>query len=267
MVTVQDREVYAGARDLQVHLERKAFARGNHDARRYSMLSDERDGHVEYQQTGSMHRDEFPCDLFMSEKEYGTHGLSGERRKLTPSHHIPSTLDPYQRDQEREHPLRQPDPTYRDTVPLQREGVLAVPLYLNQPYNSSGRCELPPAITSIPAASSGSALAALDPYTRDLYYTNHHGASSADAYVAPPRRDELSSGSYYVDGRRETYLFEADALRRREADQEGRLYSTHASDALSNYNRLLQYHGAKPETAPPSVSSRYSFAGPSVCYR
>ncbi|KAJ6996127.1 hypothetical protein NC653_012883 [Populus alba x Populus x berolinensis] len=216
---------------------------------------------------GCMHRDEFPCDLFMSEKEYRTYGLSGERRKLTPSHHIPSTLDPYQRDQERERPLRQPDPTYRDTVPLQREGVLAVPLYLNQPYNSSGRRELPPAITSIPATSSGSALAALDPYTRDPYYTNHHGASSADAYVPPPRRDELSSGSYYVDGRRETYLFEADPLRRREADQEGRLYSTHASDALSNYNKLLQYHGAKPETAPPSVSSRYSFAGPSVYYR
>ncbi|XP_073265418.1 uncharacterized protein [Populus alba] len=103
MVTVQDREVYAGARELQVHLEREAFARGNHDARRYSILSDERDRHVEYQQAGSMHRDEFPCDLFMSEKEYRTYGLSGERRKLTPSHHIPSTLDPYQRDQEREH--------------------------------------------------------------------------------------------------------------------------------------------------------------------
>ncbi|KAG6773288.1 hypothetical protein POTOM_020551 [Populus tomentosa] len=267
MVTVQDREVYAGARDLQVHLEREAFARANHDARRYSILSDERDRHVEYQKAGSMHRDEFPCDLFMSEKEYRTYGLSGERRKLTPSHHIPSTLDPYQRDQEREHPLRQPDPIYGDTVPLQREGVLAVPLYLNQPYNSSGRRELPPAITSIPTTSSGSSLAALDPYTRDPYYTNHHGASSADAYVPPPRRDELSSGSYYVDGRRETYLFEADPLRRREADQEGRLYSTHASDALSNYNKLLQYHGAKPETAPPSVSSRYSFAGPSVHYR
>ena len=267
MATVQDREVYAGARDLQVHLEREAFARGNHDARRYSMLSGERDGHVEYQQAGSMHRDEFPCDLFMSEKEYRTYGLSGERRKLTPSHHIPSTLDPYQRDQEREHFLRQPDPICRDTVPLQREAVLAVPLYLNQPYNSSGRRELPPAVTSIPPTSSGSALAALDPYTRDPYCTNHHGASSADAYVPPPRRDELSSGSYYVDGRRETSLFEADPLRRREADQEGRLYSTHASDALSNYNKLLQYHGAKPETAPPSVSSRYSFAGPSVYYR
>jgi hypothetical protein len=186
---------------------------------------------------------------------------------LTPSHHIPSTLDPYQRDQEREHLLRQPDPIYRDTVPLQREAVLAVPLYLNQPYNSSGRRELPPAVTSIPPTSSGSALAALDPYTRDPYYTYHHGASSADAYVPPPRRDELSSGSYYVDGRRETYLFEADPLRRREADLEGRLYSTHASDALSNYNKLLQYHGAKPETAPPSVSSRYSFAGSSVYYR
>uniref|UniRef100_A0A2K2ABB9 DCD domain-containing protein n=1 Tax=Populus trichocarpa TaxID=3694 RepID=A0A2K2ABB9_POPTR len=156
MVTVQDREVYAGARDLLVHLEREAFAIAN---LRYSMLRHTGDQHVSFNLGGSMHRDEFSCDdLFMSEKEYRTYSLSGDRRKLTPSHHIPSTLDPYQRDQEREHLLRQPDPIYRDTVPLQREAVLVVPLYLNQPYNSS------------------------------------------DAYVPPPRRDELSSGSYYVDG-------------------------------------------------------------------
>ncbi|KAB5556304.1 hypothetical protein DKX38_007213 [Salix brachista] len=267
MVTVRDRAVYAGARDLQVYSDREAFARSNHDVRRYSMLSDEKDRHVEYQQVGSTHRDEFPCDLFMSEKEYRTYGLSGERRNLTPSHHIPSTLDPYQRDQEREHLPRQPDPIYRDTVPLQREAVWPGPLYLNRPYYSSGRRESPPAITSRPVTASGSALAGLGPYTMDPYYTYRYGASSSDAYVPPPLRDELSSGSYYADGRRETYLFEADPLRRREADQVGRLYSTHASDALSNYNKLLQYDGARPETAPPSVSSRYSFAGPSASYR
>ncbi|KAJ6974445.1 hypothetical protein NC653_030522 [Populus alba x Populus x berolinensis] len=266
-VTVHDRELYVGARELRIHSDREAFARANYDARSYPLLSDVRDRRVEYREVGSTHRDEIPRDLFMSEKDYRTYGLSGERINLAPSLHVSSTLDPYSRDQEREHLLRQPYPIYRDMVPLQREAVVADPFYLNQAYNPGGTRELLPATTSITATTSGSALPALDPYTRDPYYTYHYGASSADAYLPPPRRDEFFSGSYYADGPRETCLFEADHLRRRETDQVDRLYSTNAADASSNYNQVLQYHGAKPETALPPVSSRYSFAGPSVSYR
>ncbi|KAJ6876925.1 hypothetical protein NC651_029825 [Populus alba x Populus x berolinensis] len=266
-VTVHDRELYVGARELRIHSDREAFARANYDARSYPVLSDVRDRRVEYREVGSTHRDEIPRDLFMSEKDYRTYGLSGERINLAPSLHVSSTLDPYSRDQEREHLLRQPYPIYRDMVPLQREAVVADPFYLNQAYNPGGTRELLPATTSITATTSGSALPSLDPYTRDPYYTYHYSASSADAYLPPPRRDEVFSGSYYADGPRETCLFEADHLRRRETDQVDRLYSTNAADASSNYNQVLQYHGAKPETALPPVSSRYSFAGPSVSYR
>ena len=298
-VTVHDRELYAGARELRIHSDREAFARANYDARSYPVLSDVRDRRVEYREVGSSHRDEIrrveyrevgsshrdeirrveyrevgfthrdeiPRDLFMSEKDYRTYGLSGERINLAPSPHVSSALDPYSRDQEREHLLRQPYSIYRDMVPLQREAVVADPFYLNQAYNPGGTRELLPATTSITATTSGSALPALNPYTRDPYYTYHYGASSADAYLPPPRRDEAFSGSYYADGPRETCLFEGDHLRRRETDQVDRLYSTNAADASSNYNQVLQYHGAKPETALPPVSSRYSFAGPSVSYR
>ncbi|KAG6750567.1 hypothetical protein POTOM_045064 [Populus tomentosa] len=266
-VTVHNRELYAGARELRIHSDREAFARANYDARSYPLLSDVRDRCVEYREVGSTHRDEIPRDLFMSEKDYRTYGLSGERINLAPSLHVSSTLDPYSRDQEREHLLRQPYPIYRDMVPLQSEAVVADPFYLNQAYNPGGTRELLPAATSITATTSGSALPALDPYTRDPYYTYHYGASSADAYLPPPRRDEVFSGSYYADGPRETCLFEADHLRRRETDQVDRLYSTNAANASSNYNQELQYHGARLETALPPVSSWYSFAGPSVSYR
>ncbi|KAF9670021.1 hypothetical protein SADUNF_Sadunf13G0025100 [Salix dunnii] len=267
IVTVRDRDLYAGSRELRVHSDREAVARANYDARSYPVLSNVRDQRVEYREVGSTHRDETLRDLFMSEKDYRTYGLSGERRKLAPSLHVSSILDPYSRDQEREHLLRQPYPIYRDMEPLQREAVPVDPFYLNQAYNPGGIRELQPATTPITSTTSGSALPALDPYTRDPYYTYHYSASSADAYLPPPRRDEAYSGSYYVDGPRETSLFEADHLRRRETDRVDRLYSMNASDASSNYNRLLQYHGAKPETAPQSVSSRYSFAGPSISHR
>ncbi|KAJ6359865.1 hypothetical protein OIU77_003967 [Salix suchowensis] len=327
IVNVRDRDQYAGARELRVHSDREAVTGANYDARSYPVLSNVRDQRVEYREVGSTHRDETLHDLFMSEKDYRTYGLSGERRKLAPSLHDSSILDPYSRDQEREHLLRQPYPIYRDKVPLQREAVPVDPFYLNQAYNSGGIRELLPATTLTTASTSGSALPALDPYTRDPYYTYRYSASSADAYLPPPRRDEAYSGSYYVDGPRETCLFEAghlsrretdqvdrlysmnaadhlhrretdqvdrlysmnaadhlhrretdqvdrlysmnaaDHLRRRETDQVDRLYSMNAADASSNYNRVLQYHGAKPETAPQSVSSRYSFAGPSISHR
>ncbi|KAJ6762828.1 DCD (DEVELOPMENT AND CELL DEATH) DOMAIN PROTEIN [Salix purpurea] len=204
IVNVRDRDLYAGARELRVHSDREAVTRANYDARSYPVLSSVRDQRVEYREVGSTHGDETLHDLFMSEKDYRTYGLSGERRKLAPSLHGSSILDPYSRDQEREHLLRQPYPIYRDKVPLQREAVPVDPFYLNQAYNSGGIRELLPATTLTTATTSGSALPALDPYTRDPYYTYHYSASSADAYLPPPRRDEAYSGSYYVDGPRET---------------------------------------------------------------
>lgn len=46
-----------------------------------------------------------------------------------------------------------------------------------------------------------------------------------------------------------------------------RLYSTYASDALAYYNQMHRNQDVKPEAAPTSVTSRYSFGGASLSYR
>ena len=75
----------------------------------------------------------------------------------------------------------------------------------------------------------------------------------------------MASGSYSAAGLRVTYR--TDPLRRGETDQADRLYSLYATSALSNYNRQHPYEGHQPELVAAPVSSRYSFSGPSMCYR
>ncbi|KAM7511799.1 hypothetical protein LguiB_010674 [Lonicera macranthoides] len=138
------------------------------------------------------------------------------------------------------------------------------------------------------------------------HYPSHYTTTAVDPYPPPSSRVEVpseyylgASGRAYPIGaadrlpretypvetslrretypietlpRRETYLTrgsyvaEADSLRKRERDDSERLYSAHASSALSDYNRTRNYQGgARPESSSltTSVSARYSFAGPS----
>ncbi|KAJ4848263.1 hypothetical protein Tsubulata_023608 [Turnera subulata] len=257
----RDRERYEGIREPPVHSSREAYLRAEHEVRSLPVLSRDRHEHRDYQE--AITRREEPRDLFMTEKEYRTYGLQGERRHLTPPKQITSALDPYHRDQDREHLIRQTDPIYRDVVPVHREAV-----YLNerdlQVYNRGtrdGLLAVTPPVSATAAVSRGT----LDPYSRDVSYDYHYGSSSS-AYLPPTRRDELSLDSYYTDGR-SSYLVAADSLRRGETDQVNRSYSTYAPDSLSNYNEVRGYRVAHPETMPPPVSSRYSFAGPSATYR
>ena len=81
------------------------------------------------------------------------------------------------------------------------------------------------------------------------------------------RREDITSGSYSAARQREHYLVGTDPLRRGETDEVDRLYSLYATSALSNYNRQHPYEGRKPDLVAAPVSSRYSFSGPSMCYR
>ncbi|XP_002512303.2 uncharacterized protein LOC8280234 [Ricinus communis] len=269
VTTIREREVYDRLRESRPHSDRETFVRVNGDSRRYPVRSHERDQHIEHREVVPIHREEAPHDLYMSEKEYRTYGLQRERRNLTPSHIAASALDRYPRNLEKEHLLRQPAPPHSDTVPVLRESVLADPLYSTQrefcTYNIGGRSELLNAAPSVSAVSSSSAVAALDSYRRDPFNSYQFGTSSASVYSLPPRREEVSLGSYYIDGRRKTYLSEADPLHRRETDPVNKLYLKYGVEPLSDYKQV--HEEAKRETVPPPVSSRYSFAGPSVSYR
>jgi len=258
---VRDREVHERVRETWPHSHMETLARDPYtkgDSISYPLLSHERDHQrIAYQDMTTIQREEIPRERYLTEKEYRTFGLQGDRRNLTPPSHIAPTLETYQRDYEREHLLRQPDHMYRDAVSAHRETIRADPLYLNereyQAYGLVGRHELP---SSVPVATAASATA-LGSYTNDPYYAYHYGASSVDPYDPNLRRQEVPSGSYPVGG---AYSTEIAHLRHTESDQVEGLYSTYAADAPPPYNRTQHYQGTRPEAGNVPVSSRYSFA-------
>ncbi|XP_062084616.1 uncharacterized protein LOC133790835 [Humulus lupulus] len=274
---VREPRPLASKRDSRSHREKLVRgSRSRHDdsrshrddsrSHRNRRLSDERDqnrGHRE------VPREEGSRNLYLTEKEYRTYGLRGERRNLTPPSRIPDpTLDTYDRDYEREHLPMHPNLALRDTVPAQRETIRADPLYLNErdypAYNLGPRRELLP-----PVAAND-----LDRYAKDPYYAHYYPGSSLDPYL---RRDDIP---YSVGGIRENYVADgADHLRRREVERLDRreverldrrevehldrLYSTNASDSLQGYNQPYQ---SRLEPAPLPALSRYH-SGSSFAYR
>ncbi|KAK1581834.1 hypothetical protein Q3G72_009465 [Acer saccharum] len=265
---IQNREVYARGRESnRENFARDPYADGS--ARSYRGLSrerglsHERDHRYSYEKDRSSHREDNRRDLYLSEKEYRTYGLQGERGNLTTTHHI-APLDPYHTRHEIAHqlPLRHPEPLYRDPVPASRDSIPADPHYLTereyQTYHVGARHELRSAVSPVTASIAG-ATPTSDSYFRDRFSTYYnYGAAPVDPYLPPSRREEVVLGSYSIGGRRETLRVDTDHLRRRETEPADRFYSAYASNALSDYNQLA---------AAAPVSSRYSFAGPSLSYR
>ncbi|KAH1128362.1 hypothetical protein GLYMA_06G309900v4 [Glycine max] len=203
----------------------------------WSYLHRERDPQIERQE-------EIPRDLFLTEKSYRAYGLQGDKRNAIPAPQVNPTLDPYERDYERDH-LHHVDPLYRTNVPSYRESLHADPHHFNESEHQT-------------YLRGGISAHADDPYHQYPY-----GASPRDPYLPPMSRQEISSSTYLAGGRS---LTASDNLQRREAVQD-RLYSTYsAADALSEYNRMQHYQESLKATAVP-VSSRYSFAGPSYSLR
>lgn len=298
---IRDRETRGRAREALPHSERDALARdpySNGDARSYPVLAHERDQHAAYRDVVSVRREEIPRDLYLTEKEYRAYGLQGQRRNLAPRPVSPA-VDVHHRDYERDHLVRQPNLIYREAAPAHRETAPSDPLYLNEKeypaYTVGARHALP----SVTSATT------VDLYARDPY-SYCYGASSLDQYVAPWRREDVPSGSYFTGGRRESYLVDNDPMQRRAPDRSERslysahaaavddrvkrsLYSAHAAaavddlverslysaraataldaDAPLSYKRTENYQVTKPEALPAPVSSRYAFAGASYSYR
>ncbi|KAL5712836.1 hypothetical protein ACHQM5_014963 [Ranunculus cassubicifolius] len=101
----------------------------------------------------------------------------------------------------------------------------------------------------------------------------------SDPYYPYPSDLPNSSESYYRDPRTESYLNDSryadrhstDYSHARRAEDMDALYSTRASNVLSDYNQKHYVGGSggggRSEHESVPVSSRYAFAGPSVSYK
>ena len=234
---IRDGEDPDGVRASRSHLQRERAAGDPYTSSNgtgYNVLSHERDPQIERQE-------EIPHNLFLTEKSYRAYGLQGDRRNVASASQVNPLLEPYKRDYEREH-LHHLDPIYRENVPERIESLRAYPHHLthseHQTYFRGGILD----------------------YTDDPYHAYRYGASPRDPYLPPLSREDISSSSYGVG---ERTLSGTDNLQRRETVQD-RHYSTYsAADALSEYDRMQQYHREKLDATAVPVSSRYSFAGPS----
>ncbi|OVA12551.1 Development/cell death domain [Macleaya cordata] len=228
----------------------------------------------------SIHRDILPTQkeelssdpLFLSEKAYRTYGLGREPPVSSPPGGPSSVaLDPYQNDHRREHLRSHRLSSHRDILPSQKEELSSDPLFLSEKaYRTYGLGREPPILS--PPAPGPSSLA-LDPYSRDPNYTYRYGVSSSDPYTQLSRRDATSSELYPHSTRMETHLPAYDSLERGttnhslrgRVDVGERLYSTYANNTLLDYNQRQNL--GRADHAAGSVSSKYSFPGPSVLYR
>ncbi|CAL5425333.1 unnamed protein product [Camellia sinensis] len=231
-----------------------------------------------------------PDPLFLTEKEYRSYGLRRERHMLTiPTAPISWTFDAYKTDGEKEQLQRNPvsvsedarrnevahhDPLFQDA--RRKEVAYNDPLFLSEKeYRAYGlRREAPAAVTPPPKETTSTAL---DSYPNDPYYPYNYGSSSmADRYLPLPRTVTAPSESYYSltteepRGNDFTYMESGTRSYRGRVvpNDTERLYSSsYAAHSLSDYNQKYQHLGGEPEFTNTSVSSRYSFAAPSVLYR
>ncbi|GMJ11271.1 hypothetical protein HRI_004796300 [Hibiscus trionum] len=251
----EKRGVHDRTREARAPSHREASLRdpyANISARSYA--PPERDQRAEHGGLASTRREDGPRDLYLSESDYRVYGLLGERRNLTPQHHITPRLTSYLGDH-RETPVRQPDTVYREPVPLQRDTIRSDPLYLTEreyrTYDLGATREMQPTVSAATANTFVAGASISNSYITDPYYGRYSGDPLVDAYLPRPR---------------EAHLIESDLLRR-ESNQAQRLYSAYPSDALVDHNQMPHHRDVKPASASTSVSARYSFGGPSLSYR
>ncbi|WVZ09238.1 hypothetical protein V8G54_013768 [Vigna mungo] len=184
----------------------------------------------------SLHRDhqfdlqeEIAHDLFLMDNNRA-YGLPRYRRNVATTSHVNPMLESSDRDYQPHHL----EHGYPRIVPAHVESVRTDHLYLNDSRDSLFLND-----------------------SRDPYHVYRHGVSPRDAYLGSLSREENS----YLVGRR-TFAG-TDNLPRREAERDRHYPIYAAPDAFSDHIRR-PYHGDKLEASRAPVSSRYSFAGPSL---
>lgn len=222
--------------------------------------------HLMYGNVPSIEREDISQNHFPSEIEYRTYGLRGERLNFTPPRSQIAPPLEHHLDPERQHLLMHPGYQYTDAAPAQVQQATRHDAHIaseNQTYGLFPRQELRSS-TSLAATTSASIV---DPYSK-IAYTYPHGGSYLDLYRPPSGGEEVPLlGSHSFTGRGESYLNESAHLRRPENVDTAMLYSTYASNALSEYNQITKHQVVGPQSSLAPVSSRYSFAGPSLSHR
>ncbi|GFY91991.1 DCD (Development and Cell Death) domain protein [Actinidia rufa] len=272
MMAIHDMKVDEGARESLANQLTDSLAgdpRTYDEGRSYHVLANEKGQHLTSGQVPSTEREYFSQNYFPNEMEYRTYGLRRESQNLTPLiSQIAPALEPH------------PGYMHKEAVPAQELATLHDPNLVNenwyQTYGYFPRQELQsstPLVTTTMASN-------VDSYSKVRYPTYHYGGSFPDLYRPLSGSEQVPVGSYAFSGRGETYpsetaylqrgetdLTETNHLGRREIGDAGMLYSTYASNALSEYNQTLMRQGAVPESSFAPVSSRYSFAGPPLSRR
>ncbi|KAF8017929.1 hypothetical protein BT93_H2980 [Corymbia citriodora subsp. variegata] len=258
---------YVRAQESRHLSRRETSARdpyADHQSRRLPVLAHERDRLVVDRELAPRRTAE-PREMYLTEREYRTFGLRGERRNSDQTRRISPTLRPYREDNdEREHHRRLPEKIHREAAPARREYAVGRSYRSDREYRSYSlhtrqelHCQVPPSRASTSAVAAG-----FDSYREGTYDAYRHGAASVDPYARPSRREDISSGSFAIGGRRESYFSEKDRLRRREVNRDES--RPKYIDDLMGRHRARRNGINENNAASLPVSSRYSFAGPRI---
>ncbi|KAL6978439.1 hypothetical protein U1Q18_020107 [Sarracenia purpurea var. burkii] len=200
-----------------------------------------------------------PDPIFPSEKEYRNYGLRRETHfSVAPP--FPN-LEGHRSD--RAKGQLQTNPNFISEEAMRKEAASLGPHFLSEKeYRAYGlRRELPTATT------------ALENFQKDSYYYPYNW--EADRYLPVPRTMGAPSESYSLtakEGFVNDFAYVDSGIgnhpgSRAVYNDAERMYSEYASHALSDYNQKYHHQlGDQPKVTSTSVSSRYSFAGPSLRY-
>ncbi|XP_043720860.1 uncharacterized protein LOC122668340 [Telopea speciosissima] len=267
MPTLPAGKVSEGRSEPKHHASRETFSTDRYflDGSKRYLLPSNNESEQLSREPVLTHREVATNPRFMTEKEYRTYGLSREWHTLSPTasmnRNVPK-VDLYQKDHEREKLPRHVDPQHRETASREAGQVHRDPLFLSEKdYRAYGLGQKLPSF--IPHAAVAYNASRVDTYAKDPYYPHHYGSTSSDAYPLVPRGE----------ARRDTFPTKSDYQERGStdfsrslADDVGGSYSRYAFNGLSDYNEKHHHLGGR-DLASASVSSRYSFDGPSLTYR
>ncbi|OIT36300.1 PREDICTED: uncharacterized protein LOC109242227 [Nicotiana attenuata] len=217
---------------------------------------------------------------FLTEKEYRSYGLqSAKHLQPTASAVVDRKLDHYDSEQGREQLRRNPASVSSDATLARKETVYSEPLFPSEreyrTYGLKARSGIP--VTVAPAVESSTTVISAIPtnhglpnHVKDTYNPyDESTASLVNRYLSLPRTVVTPVESYSSAGR-ESFAgdpYSAIDIRgdtRRFHTENERVYPPYAPQLPPDYGLKYQHLRDEPRYSSTSVSSRYSFGGPSA---